>query len=56
MSKTALEKTESLEQLRVIENGLKIRVKETKYQTIGVDTKEQLLQVEKYLNGEMYND
>lgn len=49
MNKTPLEQTESLEQLRVLENGFKIRVKETKYQTIGVDTKEQLKQVEKYI-------
>lgn len=49
MEKTELEKTESLEQLRVIENGLKIRVKETKYQTVGVDTPEQIELVEKEL-------
>ena len=46
MAKTELEITESLEQLRVIENGLKIRVKETMYQTVGVDTPEQIKQVE----------
>ena len=49
LEKTKLEISESLEQLRVIENGLKIRVKETLYQTIGVDTPEQLLLVEKEL-------
>ncbi len=49
MDKTELEKSESLEQLRVIENGLKIRVKETMYQTIGVDTPEQIELVEKKL-------
>lgn len=42
MSKTILEKVESLEQLRVIENGFKIKVLETKYESIGVDTLEQL--------------
>lgn len=47
MAKTPLEKSESLEQLRVLENGYKIRVKETKYQTIGVDTPEQIHEVEK---------
>lgn len=46
MSKTRLEIAESLEQLRVIENGYKIKVKETMYQTIGVDTPEQVKQVE----------
>lgn len=49
MEKTALEISESLEQLRVIENGMKIKVKETKYQTIGVDTPEQIELVEKEL-------
>ena len=42
MEKTELEISESLEQLRVIENGLKIKVMETVYQTIGVDTPEQI--------------
>lgn len=51
MPKTPLEIAESLEQLRVIENGLKIKVKETQYQTIGVDTPEQLSQVEKIMEG-----
>lgn len=49
MQKTSLEISESLEQLRVIENGFKIRVKETAYQTIGVDTPEQIELVEKEL-------
>ena len=46
MEKTELEIAESLEQLRVIERGYQIRVNETKYQTVGVDTPEQLAQVE----------
>ena len=46
MEKTELEISESLEQLRVIENGFKIRVIETVYQTIGVDTPEQIKQIE----------
>lgn len=49
MTKTLLEISESLEQLRVLENGYKIRVKETKYQTIGVDIPEQVKQVEEEL-------
>lgn len=52
MDKTSLEIAESLEQLRVIQNGLKIRVKETKYQTVGVDTLEQLKQVEEIMESE----
>lgn len=46
MPKTELERAESLEQLRVIENGFKIRVKETVWQTVGVDTPEQIQLVE----------
>lgn len=38
MAQSFLEKTEKLEQLRWIENGLKIRVKETEYETYAVDT------------------
>lgn len=49
MEKTSLEISESLEQLRVIENGMKIKVKETEYQTIGVDTPEQIALVENQL-------
>ena len=49
MEKGLLEKAESLEQLRVLERGYKIRVAETKYQTIGVDTEEQLKMVEKIM-------
>ncbi len=50
MPKTELEMSESLEQLRVIENGLKIRVKDTQWQTVGVDTPEQIEMVENILN------
>lgn len=52
MEKTDLEIAESLEQLRVIERGYQIRVKETKYQTVGVDTPEQLAQVEALMEAE----
>jgi len=33
-----LERTERLEQLRALENGFRIRVAETEYESIGVDT------------------
>lgn len=45
MDPTSLEISESLEQLRVLENGYKIKVLETPYKIIGVDTKEDLKRV-----------
>jgi len=38
MSPTPFEQTEGLEQLRFLENGIPIKVVETQYSTIGVDT------------------
>ncbi|MBN1527102.1 MAG: 3-deoxy-manno-octulosonate cytidylyltransferase [Candidatus Omnitrophica bacterium] len=46
---SALENAEKLEQLRVIENGYKIKVVETKFDTVGVDTHEDLKKVEELL-------
>jgi len=42
LPKSHLEMTEGLEQLRALENGYRIKVIETKYDTIGIDTPEDL--------------
>jgi 3-deoxy-manno-octulosonate cytidylyltransferase (CMP-KDO synthetase) len=44
-----LEQTERLEQLRFLENGIDIHVESTDYDTIGVDTEEDLQRVEALL-------
>lgn len=49
MTPSLLEKTERLEQLRVLEAGYKIKTILTKRETIGVDTREDLKKVEKFL-------
>ena len=46
---SSLERTERLEQLRVLEEGFRIKVVETKYDTISVDTAEDLEKVKEYL-------
>jgi len=49
MEQGLLEKIEDLEQLRVLENGYKIKVVITEYDSIGVDTREDLKKVRKML-------
>ena len=51
MPQTPLEKTESLEQLRAIENGYKIRVCQTEERTMEVNTPEELEGVRKIVAG-----
>ena len=46
-----LERSERLEQLRFLENGIRIAVGETPYDTIGVDTEEDWRRVEAILRG-----
>ena len=45
LPQTALERAESLEQLRALEHGVRIRAVETHYDSIGVDTPEDLERV-----------
>lgn len=54
LPKSKLEKMEKLEQLRVLENGFKIKSVETGFDTIGVDTPEDLKKVEEYLRSVGY--
>ena len=46
MPPTPLERTESLEQLRALENGIRIDMIETDYQGIGVDAPEDVARIE----------
>jgi 3-deoxy-manno-octulosonate cytidylyltransferase (CMP-KDO synthetase) len=49
MAQTPLEKLEKLEQLRALENGLRIAVVDTEYDSIGVDTPEDLEKVRRLM-------
>jgi 3-deoxy-manno-octulosonate cytidylyltransferase (CMP-KDO synthetase) len=48
---SSLERSERLEQLRFLENGVSIFVGETPFDTVGVDTEEDLQRVEDILRG-----
>jgi 3-deoxy-manno-octulosonate cytidylyltransferase (CMP-KDO synthetase) len=50
LPKSDLEDTEKLEQLRVLENGFKIRVIESLHESLGIDTEEDLKKAEKILS------
>ncbi len=49
LAPSSLEKAESLEQLRWIENGYKIKVTLTEYETVGIDTPEDLEKIKHLL-------
>ena len=47
---TPLEEAERLEQLRALEHGVRIRVVETRHDSVGVDTPDDLARVQRVLN------
>jgi len=49
LAQTPLERTEALEQLRALEHGYRIQTVETRYDSIGVDTPEDLERVRRQL-------
>lgn len=50
LKQSSLEIAESLEQLRWLQNGYKIKVGITEIETIGIDTPEDLQKAEEFLN------
>jgi 3-deoxy-manno-octulosonate cytidylyltransferase (CMP-KDO synthetase) len=53
LSPSRLEMIEKLEQLRALENNIRIKVRETLFETVGVDTPEDLERIEKCLNSSL---
>ncbi len=52
---TDLEKTEKLEQLRMLENGFKIKIVTTDFDTLSIDTPEDLEKARKYYQRVIHN-
>ena len=50
---SALEQAERLEQLRALENGIEIAVARVAFESIGVDTPEDLVKVDRILSGKL---
>ncbi len=50
LSPSLLEQAEQLEQLRILQNGYRIKVIETQYSCLGVDTPEDIKKIETLLN------
>ncbi len=51
MPPTRLEKIEDLEQLRAVENGFKVKVVETPFSTLSVDSPQDIMKVEIFFKG-----
>jgi 3-deoxy-manno-octulosonate cytidylyltransferase (CMP-KDO synthetase) len=49
LQESSLERAEKLEQLRFLENGISIHLQETPFDTVGIDTEDDLLKVEEIL-------
>lgn len=55
LQQTDLEKTEKLEQLRMLENGMRIKIVETTFESISVDTPADLERVRRYYDAFLNN-
>jgi 3-deoxy-manno-octulosonate cytidylyltransferase (CMP-KDO synthetase) len=53
MPRTPLEKIESVDMLRLVENGIKVRMVSSSYPMIGVDTPENLVQAEELMKRDL---